>query len=218
MSSLNICHLYGNLLNTYGDIGNLLVMKFLAKREGYDVNVDLISIGDSFDPQKYNFVFMGGGQDYEQKVIAQDFIYKKEDLNQYINQNGVMLAICGGYQLLGDYYETAQGERIEGIGVLPHYTKRQENNRFIGNIEIKNNLFDKPLVGFENHNGRTFLGKGEEPLGTVVYGYGNNGEDQQEGAIFKNVFCSYFHGPLLVRNRHFAEYLLQIAIRKKTFR
>lgn len=214
MSKFSICHLYGNLLNTYGDNGNLLMLQYIAKKQGLDVETHLVSLEDPFDRECYDIVFMGGGQDYEQKVIARDLPSKKEALGQYIENDGVMLAICGGYQLLGEYYETAAGERISGVGLLPHYTLRQTESRFIGNIIIENKTFGEEYVGFENHNGRTYLGKNEKPLGVVKRGYGNNGEDGTEGAIYRNVFCSYFHGPLLVRNPHLAERLIHLASRR----
>lgn len=209
---LRICHLYGNLLNTYGDNGNLLMLQYLARQRGLDVETTLISLKDTFDPNVYDILFIGGGQDHEQMVIAKDLPSKRDALVEYIENGGVGLAICGGYQLLGQYYETAHGEKIDGLGALPHYTLRQENHRFIGDIEIRNDAFGETYLGFENHNGRTFLGDGEQPLGRVISGQGNNGEDGSEGAIYKNIFCSYFHGPLLVRNRHLAERLIAMAV------
>lgn len=211
---LRICHLYGNLLNTYGDNGNLLMLQYLARQRGLEVETTLVSLKDAFNPEAFDLLFIGGGQDHEQMVIAKDLPSKHDALVAYIEGGGVGLAICGGYQLLGQYYETAQGEKIIGLGALPHYTLHQENNRFIGDIEIVNDTFGETYLGFENHNGRTFLGEGEEPLGRVVSGHGNNGEDQGEGAIYKNMYCSYFHGPLLVRNRHLAERLIDLAIKK----
>ncbi len=208
---LRICHLYGNLLNTYGDNGNLLMLQYLARQQGLEVETTLISLKDPFDPQAFDLLFIGGGQDHEQMVIAKDLPSKREALVEYIENGGVGLAICGGYQLLGQYYETADGLKVDGLGALPHYTLHQENHRFIGDIEIRNDDFGETYLGFENHNGRTFLGEGERPLGQVVNGQGNNGEDGSEGAIYKNIFCSYFHGPLLVRNRHLAKRLIEMA-------
>ncbi len=212
---LRICHLYGNLLNTYGDNGNLLMLKYMAEQLGHEVAVELISLEENFIADRYDILFVGGGQDHEQMVIANDLPNKRAELAKYIENDGVGLAICGGYQLLGQYYETADGETIHGLGVLPHYTKRQVNNRFIGDIEIYNEVFDETYLGFENHNGRTFLGEGEQPLGKVVSGYGNNGEDQAEGAIYRHIFCSYFHGPLLVRNQHLAKRLIDLAVQRR---
>lgn len=210
---IRICHLYGNLLNTYGDNGNLLMLQYMAKKLGHSVETTLISLKDDFVAEDFDLLFIGGGQDHEQKVIAKDLPSKREALTRFIDSGGCGLAICGGYQLLGQYYETADGEKIEGLGALPHYTLRQIDNRFIGDIEIHNDNFGEIYLGFENHNGRTFLGDGELPLGHVVQGFGNNGEDQTEGAIYKNIFCSYFHGPLLVRNQHLAKRIIETAVK-----
>lgn len=212
---LSLAHLYGNLLNTYGDNGNLLMLQYFAKKLGIDMTTEVVSIHQEFDPEKYDLVFFGGGQDFEQLIVSQDIQDKKEALIKYIEDEGVMLAICGGYQLLGHYYMGAQGEKIEGIGALDHYTLSQDNNRFIGDIVIHNEEFNETYYGFENHNGRTFLGEGERPLGKVVDGHGNNGEDQSEGVIYKNVYGSYFHGPLLARNEQLAYRLLKTALENK---
>jgi len=212
---LKLAHLYGNLLNTYGDNGNILMLKYVAKKMNIDLQTEIVSIHEPFEPEKFDLVFFGGGQDYEQKIVSEDIQSKKDSLTTSIENNGVMLAICGGYQLLGHYYMGAQGEKIEGISALDHYTLSQDNNRFIGDVKIYNEEFDETYEGFENHNGRTFLGKGERPLGKIVEGYGNNGEDQSEGAIYKNTFCSYFHGPILARNENLATRLIQLALENK---
>ncbi len=212
---LKLAHLYGNLLNTYGDNGNILMLKYVAKKMNIDLQTEIVSIHEPFEPEKFDLVFFGGGQDYEQKIVSEDIQSKKDSLTNYIENNGVMLAICGGYQLLGHYYMGAQGEKIEGISALDHYTLSQDNNRFIGDVKIYNEEFDETYEGFENHNGRTFLGKGERPLGKIVEGYGNNGEDQSEGAIYKNTFCSYFHGPILARNENLATRLIELALENK---
>ncbi|KAF1295546.1 adenosylcobyric acid synthase [Enterococcus sp. JM4C] len=212
---LTVAHLYGNLLNTYGDNGNLLMLNYYAKKMGVAFNAEVVSIHEPFDAQKYDLVFFGGGQDFEQVIVSKDIQDKKEALTEYIENDGVMLAICGGYQLLGHYYIGAHGEKISGIGALDHYTLSQEDNRFIGDIVIHNDEFNETYYGFENHNGRTFLGRGERPLGTVVEGHGNNGEDQSEGVIYKNVYGSYFHGPILSRNEQLTIRLLKLALEKK---
>ena len=212
---LRVAHLYGNLLNTYGDNGNLLVLDYLAKKMDVEMTTTIVSLYEQFVAAESAMVFFGGGQDYEQKIVARDLQSKKEALTSYIENDGVLLAICGGYQLLGHYYVTADDEKIMGIGALDHYTTRQENHRFIGDIKIVNETFNETYIGFENHNGRTFLGKGERPLGIVVDGHGNNGEDQTEGVIYRNVFGSYFHGPLLARNTNLAKRILNLALAKK---
>ncbi|GAJ26044.1 amidotransferase [Liquorilactobacillus sucicola DSM 21376 = JCM 15457] len=213
--TLKVAHLYGDLMNTYGDIGNILVLNYYAKKMNVELTSEIVSLKQPFEPAKYDLAFFGGGQDYEQVIVSKDIQGKKEDLTAYIEDGGPMLAICGGYQLLGQYYIGADGERIKGISALPHYTKSQDNHRFIGDIVIKNVETDQTYHGFENHNGLTFLGEGERPLGNVISGHGNNGEDKSEGAIYKNVFCSYFHGPILARNGELAKRLLLTALKRK---
>ena len=212
MNTLRICHLYGNLLNTYGDNGNLLMLQYYARKKGYQVETTMVSLGDDFNAADYDLVFLGGGQDYEQKIISQDIHRMKDELSHYIEQDGVLVSICGGFQFLGQYYIGADGEKIPCLGIFPHYTERQINNRFIGDIEIYDERRQKTYYGFENHNGVTHLGEGQEPLGRVVKGHGNNGQDQTEGMRYKNTFGSYFHGPLLVRNEELAEHIVDLAI------
>ena len=212
---LSICHLYGNLLNTYGDNGNLLILDYYAQKLGIQCHSEIISIHQDFDASKYDLVFFGGGQDFEQVIVSQDIKSKQDALISYIENDGAMLAICGGFQLLGEYYIGAKGEKINGIHALPHYTISQDNNRFIGDIEIYNKEFDETYLGFENHNGMTFLGASERPLGQVKVGHGNNGQDKTEGVIYKNTFGSYFHGPLLARNEHLAVRLIDLILTKK---
>ena len=212
---LNIAHLYGNLMNTYGDNGNILMLKYVAEKLGAHVTVDIVSLHDNFDENHYDIAFFGGGQDFEQSIIADDLPAKKESIDNYIQNDGVVLAICGGFQLLGQYYVEASGRRIEGLGVMGHYTLNQTNNRFIGDIKIHNEDFDETYYGFENHQGRTFLSDDQKPLGQVVYGNGNNEEKIGEGVHYKNVFGSYFHGPILSRNANLAYRLVTTALKKK---
>ena len=211
---LRVAHLYGNLMNTYGDLGNILVLKYYAQKLGVGLTVDLISLHDEFDATKYDFVLFGGGQDFEQQLVSTDLVQpaKRVGLTKYIKSGGVMLAVCGGYQLLGQYYIGAAGQKIKGAGILPHYTKSQKNHRFIGDIKIKNQETGQIFRGFENHNGLTYLGSGERPLGEVLVGKGNNGTDKTEGAIYKNVFCSYMHGVILARNGELAKRILGLAL------
>ncbi|MBF7103102.1 type 1 glutamine amidotransferase [Pediococcus pentosaceus] len=213
--NLNVAHLYGDLLNTYGDNGNLLALKYYAKKMDTYLDIDIVSLDDQFNPKDWDIVFFGGGQDYEQTIVSKDIQHKKEDLTDYIEDGGPLLAICGGYQLLGHYYVGANGEKIKGIDALDHYTLSQDDNRFIGDIVIKNAETGEIYHGFENHNGKTFLGKGERPLGEVQSGHGNNGEDQSEGVIYKNVYGSYFHGPILTRNGELAKRIILTALSRK---
>lgn len=212
---LHLAHLYGDLLNTYGDIGNITALKYYANMMDTEIKTDVVSIEEDFDPNDFDIAFFGGGQDYEQSIVSKDIQKKAAGIKEFINEGKPMLAICGGYQLLGQYYIGAAGEKIKGISALDHYTLSQDHNRFIGNIKIKNTETGKVFHGFENHNGRTFLGKDERPLGTVISGHGNNGEDKTEGAIYKHVYCSYFHGPILTRNGELAKTLLIEALKIK---
>lgn len=213
--TLKVAHLYGDLMNTYGDIGNILAMRYYAQAVDATIDVDLISLDDTFDPDKYDFVLFGGGQDYEQTIVSKDLQTKKAPLTEYIENGGPFLAICGGFQMLGHYYIGADGEKIAGIGALDHYTLSQDHNRFIGNITIENEETGQTYYGFENHNGTTFLGNGERPLGKVVQGNGNNGQDATEGVIYKNTFGSYFHGPILARNEALAKRILKLSLLRK---
>lgn len=212
---LRLCHLYGNLMNTYGDHGNLLMLKHRCKKQGIELETSLISIHEPFHPEQFDMVLFGGGQDFEQTIVAQDLQSKKDSLIEFIESDGVLLGICGGFQLLGHYYINALGTRLEGISAIDYYTINQDGNRYIGDIEIHNEELNESYYGYENHSGRTFLGENVKPLGKVIVGCGNNNEDKTEGAHYRNVFCSYFHGPLLVRNPHLADRLIDLAIERK---
>lgn len=211
---LNICHLYPDLLNVYGDVGNVLVLKHRAQLRNIDVNIINCSINDKFDKENTDILFFGGGQDFEQSIVSDDLnTLKKDDLKEYIENNKVTLAICGGYQLLGKYYTAPTGEKISGLGILDIYTEGGDT-RFIGNTVIYNEEFNETYVGFENHSGRTYINS-HKPLGKCIHGYGNNGSDNYEGCIYKNTFCSYFHGSFLSKNPEFADRLLLIALKNK---
>lgn len=212
---LNICHLYPDLLNVYGDIGNILILKYRAEQRDISVNIFNVSINDAFEGSRYDIVFFGGGQDYEQSIVSEDLINtKKPALLQYIENDKVFLSICGGYQLLGKYYTTPDGEKLNGLGILDIYTEGGDK-RFIGNTIIYNEDFKETYVGFENHSGRTYIGKSLKPLGKVISGFGNNGEDGFEGCIYKNTFGTYFHGSLLSKNPELADRILMLALSKK---
>ena len=202
-------------MNTYGDNGNLLMLQHRAKKLGYEVETTLISLEEDFNPEEFDIVMFGGGQDYEQTVVAKDLQNKKDALIQYIEDDGVVVAICGGFQLLGRYYVNASGERLNGISAIDVCTNGQFPNRLIGDVEIINEEFGETYLGYENHIGRTYLGKNMKPLGKVVKGYGNNEEDHVEGCHYKNIFCSYFHGPILVRNQHLADRIIETAAERQ---
>ncbi len=186
--NLSICHLYPDLLNTYGDRGNILALQRRAEWHGVNVAIENVTIGDSFDASKYDIFFLGGGQDYEQEIIQADVLNQKgSEIKAAIDGMKVFLCICGGYQLMGKYYKTWDGKEIEFLGALDLWTVGGKE-RMIGNIVfesdlIKDNGSPLKIVGFENHSGRTFLGGGIKPLGKVLSGNGNNGTDGYEGAV-----------------------------------
>jgi len=215
IQQLNIAHLYPDLLNIYGDKGNVISLCKRCEWRGIEVNVSNINLGDEIDPQKYDIYFMGGGQDKQQIAVSKELQLRKEALKEAAEDNAVFLTICGGYQLLGHYYQPMDAEKLLGIGILDAYTEAS-NNRYIGNVTVETNfLTPKTLVGFENHSGLTYLGNGVEPLGKVVVGKGNNGKDGFEGAHYKNVFGTYLHGSLLPKNPVFADHLILEALKRK---
>jgi lipid II isoglutaminyl synthase (glutamine-hydrolysing) len=215
--SLRIAHLYAHFLNIYGDRGNIITLVQRARWRGIDVTVDAIGVEQDFDAQHYDLFFVGGGQDKQQQVIAGDLQRLSKTMHSAINDGAVILAVCGGYQLLGHYYRPATGDELKGISLIDATTVAG-NRRMIGNVVVQRKNGDT-LVGFENHSGRTFLGKDVEALGTVSTGNGNNGEDKLEGAaqvVGKGkVYGTYLHGSLLPKNPRLADELLQLAINRR---
>jgi CobQ-like glutamine amidotransferase family enzyme len=219
MYQLTICHLYPDLLNLYGDYGNIQALKKRMEWRGIEVSVVPASLGDPFVSEEYDIVFMGGGQDYEQDILHTDLLgLKKEAVLSAVENGVVFLCICGGYQLMGRYFRLNNGKEIECLGAMNHWTIGGEK-RLIGNLIFSvEDLKQQPsgyVVGFENHSGKTFLGEGVTPLGKVIRGFGNNGEDGYEGARYKNVFCSYSHGSLLPKNPGLADELITLALKRK---
>lgn len=220
MYDLNICHLYPDLLNIYGDKGNILALTRRAQWNNINATVTNITIGDSFDSSLYDIFFLGGGQDYEQEIIQNDVLKQKgSEIKNAVAGNKVFLCICGGYQLMGKYYKTWDGKEIEFLGALDLWTVGGKE-RMIGNIVFESDLINdngSPLkiVGFENHSGRTYLGNGIRPLGKVLSGNGNNGQDGYEGAVYNNVYCSYSHGSLLPKNPLLTDHLISLALKQK---
>ena len=212
---LNICHLYPDILNLYGDRGNILCMRKRLAWRGIDVNVDEVSIGQKLEASKYDLLFIGGGQDFEQEVLLPDLRgAKTEELKAAIEDNLPVLAICGGYQMLGQYYKTWDGVQCDFTGALDLYTVGSKQ-RMIGNYMFTCDELGCTVVGFENHSGKTYLGDGVKPIGKVLAGYGNNGEDGFEGARYKNVFATYSHGCLLPKNPQIADFVLKTALEGK---
>lgn len=216
---LRVCHLYPDLLNLYGDRGNLMALVNRARWRGIDVRVDEIDLRDSLPVGAHDFYFIGGGEDRQQVLAAADLHgSKREALTLAVGRGAVVLAVCGGYQLLGHYYHPAEGDDLIGIGLLDIRTAHPGSHarRLIGNIVIRSNLNGgQTLVGFENHGGRTRLGAAARPLGTVLTGFGNNGEDRGEGAVSGTVVGTYLHGPLLPKNPALTDYLLRLALRPR---
>lgn len=206
IKTVRIAHLYPKEMNLYGDSGNVLCLQHRLKARGYDTAVLEIGIGDVIPD--FDILFIGGGQDREMKLVAYDLRKKAEMLRYAVHCGKTVLAICGGYQLLGDYYKTYSGDTLRLSGALPFYTEGSKN-RMVGNT-VTDTPFGK-IVGFENHSGRTFLG-GIPPLGTVITGYGNNGIDKTEGLLFQNTFGTYAHGPVLPKNPALADELLRRAL------
>lgn len=214
---LKICHMYPDVLNLYGDRGNVLCMTRRLKWRGIDASVTKLPIGDSRSLAGFDLVFIGGGQDFEQQVLLSDLHRGKDkEIKSAIEDGVTFLTICGGYQMLGSYYETFDGKRCDFIGALDLYTKGSVK-RMIGNYKFQcsPSAGGSVVVGFENHSGKTWLGSGLEPLGKVLSGYGNNGEDGSEGAHYKNVFGTYSHGPLLPKNPELCDLILKTALERK---
>ena len=213
---LTIGYLYGGLMNIYGDTGNIIALKKRAEWRGIEVQIKNISIGDQIPTSdvgtRIDIYFFGGGQDQQQEIVARDLQKKAKVLKAEIEKGVPLLSICGGYQLLGEYYKPHKGPKLPGIGLFQAYTVAG-NKRMIGNIVI-DSMFGK-LVGFENHSGKTFLKQGTTPLGKIVRGYGNNGQDKTEGCIYKNAIGCYMHGSLLPKNPKLADWLLKKALEVK---
>ncbi len=238
---LVIYHLYPDLLDLYGDRGNILALAARCKWRGIEVEIRRVSLGEPIDFEEADILFLGGGSDREQSILVDDLSSRKEELRNSLEDGLVILTICGGYQLLGKYYLTGEGTRIPGLDILDLYTVAG-NKRLIGNViievdrEIKQDIDQnykltdidpilkqtnpadlKTMVGFENHSGKTFLGSGLRPLGKVIKGFGNNGEDLMEGVRYKNVFGTYLHGPLLPKNPHLADLMIGLALRRRGY-
>ena len=209
---LIIGYLYGDLMNIYGDTGNIIALKKRAEWRGIEVEIKNISIKNKLKSGECDIFFFGGGQDQQQELVAKDLKTKGRIIKTEIEKGAPLLAICGGYQLLGAYYKPHHSPKLHGVGLFPAYTVAGDK-RMIGNIVIESQ-FGK-LVGFENHSGKTYLKNGAQPLGKVIKGFGNNGEDKTEGCIYKNAVGCYMHGSLLPKNPALADWLLEKALKIK---
>jgi CobQ-like glutamine amidotransferase family enzyme len=211
---LRVCALYPDLMNIYADRGNLAVLRARCEWRGLGFELGSAGLGESVDPDAFDVFYMGGGQDRDQVAVARDMAAaKREALHAAAARGAVVLAVCGGYQLLGHGYEMG-GEELPGVGLVDLRTVREEGPRLIGNCAIEADLGTGPRViaGFENHGGRTYLGPEEQPLGRVLKGFGNNGRDDGEGVRRENVIGTYLHGPLLPKNVWLADRLIELAL------
>ena len=219
---LRICHMYPDLLNLYGDRGNVLSLIRRAELRGIKVRLVPVSIGDEFDQDDFDIVFLGGGQDAEQNMIRKDFVeVKGPKVQKSIEDGMVFLCICGGYQMLGKYYQEHDGTKIECLGAIDVYTVG-EDVRYIQDTIYEAEFLKEDgvsdstrLYGFENHSGRTYLGPSVKPMAKVIEGAGNNGKDGYEGAIYKNVYCTYSHGSFLPKNPRMTDHLLKLALKRR---
>lgn len=210
---IKIMHLYPDLLNLYGDRGNIECLKRRLKWRGIDAEiVSCTCDNDCFDLSDVDIVFLGGGSDREQKIVCSRLLSHKKDIYDFVEDGGSLVAVCGGYQLLGKYYKL-EDETIKGLEILDIYTE-QGKKRLIGNIVLDSEYTSSPIVGFENHGGRTYIGS-HTPLGKVMYGFGNDEKSGAEGVVYKNVVATYLHGPLLPKNPELCDYILTNALKRK---
>ena len=214
--ALRVAHLFPKLMNIYGDRGNILCLQRRCEARGIGFEVEGLELGDQLKAKEYDLIFVGGAQDREQRLVAEDLVkVKSRPLEEAVKRNVAVLAVCGGFQLMGRFYRTAEGEELPGASVLDMHTIHPgaQAQRFIGNIVVEWN--GTTVVGFENHGGLTFLSGNVQPLGHVVSGFGNNGEDGGEGAVYRNVFGTYLHGSLLPKNPKFADHVIEAALRRR---
>jgi CobQ-like glutamine amidotransferase family enzyme len=207
---IKIGWLYPEYMNLYGDRGNIIVLEQRSRWHGLEPIVTKITLGEKADFRQFDLLMIGGGQDREQALIAEDFLtVKGGSLGEAIHEGLAVLAVCGGFQMLGKHFRTHRGQMITFTGILDLWTEGS-SDRMIGNVVIESELFGekRTIVGFENHSGKTYLGKGVKPLGRVVKGYGNNGEDKLEGVLFKSCVGTYLHGSILPKNPHLADWLI----------
>lgn len=221
--NLRIAYLYADLMNTYGDRGNVLCLVQRCAWRGIEAQVERLTIGDAIDPARYDLYFFGGGQDWQQAPVSKDLLAGKgEIIREAVEGGAALLCVCGGFQLLSRYYRPFEGADLPGAGLFDAWTVAGRR-RMIGNTVV--DITYQPLrdfaptsptlVGFENHSGKTYLGPGCRPLGLTVIGYGNNGEDKLQGAVYKNAVGCYIHGSLLPKNPHLADYLIARALERR---
>ena len=215
---IRLGHLYPDYLNIYADRGNIAVFDRRAALRGHELEVTAVSLGDRLRPGEHDLLYVGGGQDREQALIAPDFAARRDALREAVERGAAVLAVCGGYQLLGRFYLDTNGVEQPGVGLFPHETVAGDR-RMIGDVLIESELDSgepRTIAGFENHAGRTRLDPDAEPLGRVVHGFGNDGESGFEGCRVARAIGTYLHGPLLPRNPWLADWLLRQAVAHAT--
>ena len=218
MTALRLLALYPEQMNIYADRGNILFLQRRCEWRGLGFEYAAAGPAEGFDPGAHDLIYIGGGQDRDQRQVAEDLLESKRDaLAAAVADDAVLLAVCGGYQLLGHSYQLGE-ERIAGLGLVDLETVREPGPRLIGNAAIEAQLggAGHRIVGFENHGGRTYLGPGVEPLGRVISGHGNNGRDRLEGVRDRNLFGTYLHGPLLPKNAFLADHLIALALARSS--
>jgi CobQ-like glutamine amidotransferase family enzyme len=221
--TLRVCALYPDLMNIYADRGNLIMLERRCQWRGIGFQLSAAGLGEALDPDGADLYYIGGGQDRDQRLCAHDLAERKrDDVHAAAARGAVILAVCGGYQLLGRSYELG-AETLPGVGLVDLHTVRSDDARLIGNVAIEVDMVPvhraggsgsgsrRVLAGFENHGGRTYLGDAQ-PLGRVLKGHGNNGGDGREGVRAGNVIGTYLHGPLLPKNAWFADWLIETAL------
>ena len=210
MTTLRAAALYPELMNIYADRGNIAILRARCEWRGLGFELASSSLGEELDPAAHDLLYIGGGQDRDQVAVAEDMTATKRDaLHAAADRGAVVLAVCGGYQLLGHSYQLGE-QTLPGVGLVDLHTVREDGPRLIGNCAIESDL--GVIAGFENHGGRTYLGSGEQPLGKVLSGHGNNGKDGHEGVRRANVIGTYLHGPLLPKNAWLADRLIELAL------
>ncbi|HWO93697.1 MAG TPA: glutamine amidotransferase [Dehalococcoidia bacterium] len=214
---IRIAYLYPTLMNIYGDRGNIICLRRRCQERGIEVDVTELGIGDPFDAACYDLIVIGGGQDREQRRVAPDLVAKADAIREAVDSDAPLLAVCGGYQLMGREYRTADGDTLSGAGIFDVTTVHPGPGarRCIGNVVARSEELHAPLVGFENHGGRTYLGPNARPLARVKEGLGNNGEDGTEGTVYRRAIGTYLHGSVLPKNPALADRLIADALRHR---
>jgi len=215
MKELNLYHFFPDKLNLYGDRGNIIILKKRCEWRGIQLNVHEVKKEEDLHLSNADLLFIGGGSNREQSLCTDELFKIKDEFKSAVDDGVAALTICGGYQFLGDYYETAEGEKLRGLGILNFYSKATSNDpkdRLIGDLRVQSERFGR-IVGYENHSGETF--HTYDTIGEVIGGYGNNRTDRKEGLVYNHLIGTYLHGPILSKNPRIADWLIQQALERK---